>query len=127
MSESNPSQKQRHGCLTAYLILMLLANSGLMVVYSMAALSGQGPANIPEWAFPVLAVAGLLNVIFSIALFRWKKWGFWGYVVLSLLVLGINLKIGLGIGPSVTGLTGIAILFGVLQIGNDKSGWKQLD
>jgi hypothetical protein len=40
----------------------------------------------------------------------------------------INLNIGIGIGQSLGGLIGIAVLFGILQITKDGvSGWEQLE
>lgn len=135
MNPSNPatsnqptSPKQRHGCLTAYLVLMLLANSGTALVYLVASESvRQGVPNMPDWAFPVLIAGSLLNFACAIALFKWKRWGFWGFVVTAAIAFGINLSIGLGIGSALGGLVGVAILYGVLQLGKEKSGWSQLE
>ena len=120
--------KSRHGCLMAWLVLMLIANSATALVY----LLGQGMVreqlpDAPGWMFPALIILSLFNLICTIGLFKWKKWGFWGFCVSSVVVIVINLSAGLGIGPSVGGLIGVAILYGVLHIGGENKGWPQLD
>ena len=120
--------KKRHGCLTAWLILMLVANSATALMYLLGrdAIQRQLP-NMPGWAFPVLIVMALFNLACAIALFRWKKWGFWGFCASSVIALAVNLSAGLGIGQSLGGLIGVAIFYGVLQIGKENKGWPQLD
>lgn len=122
------TSKQRHGCLTAYLIFMIIANSAaaLSYVFNSEAIR-QALPDMPGWAIPVLTVGCLFNLACAVALFRWKKWGFWGFVGSAIVVLALNLLIGLGIGTSLGGLLGIAILYGVLQIGDSKNGWTQLE
>ena len=120
--------KSRHGCLTAWLALMIIANSAsaLMYLLSSEAIRRSLP-NIPGWAFPVLIVLSLFNLVCAIALFQWKKWGFWGFCTSAAVALVINLSIGLGIGATLGGLIGVALLYGVLQIGSENKGWPQLD
>jgi hypothetical protein len=60
-------------------------------------------------------------------LFKWKKAGFYGFIGTSAVVFIVNLSIGLGIVPSLLGLGGVGMLYGILQIGNEQSGWRQLD
>lgn len=129
------TQKQRHGCLTAYLIFMIvigvltavtyvLGKSALQQMYAEA----QMPA-LPDWVFIVLPAMAIFNVVCAIALFKWKKWGFYGFVISGLVAFGINMSLGLGLATSVLGLAGLAILYGVLQIGEGgkNKGWPQLD
>lgn len=120
--------KKRHGCLLAYLILLLVANSAVVLMYLfLGGFIRDNLPGLPGWAMPVLIVFGIINLICAIALFKWKKWGFWGYCISAIIVFIINLVIGMGVGQSVMGLVGVAILFGVLQIGKDNKGWPQLD
>ena len=120
--------KQRHGCLTAWLIMMIITNAACALMYSIgsAAIKTTYP-DAPGWTFPVLIVFSLLNLAYAIAIFKWKKWGFWGFCVSSLVVLGVNLTIGLGLLQSLGGLVGVAIFYGVLHIGKENKGWPQLD
>lgn len=120
--------KQRHGCLTAWLVLMIIANSGTALMYLFgSAVIRQNLPSAPDWAFPILSIVGIVNVVCSIALFRWQKWGFFGFIATTAAAFVINLMLGLNILQLLTGLVGIAILYGVLQIGKEKKGWTQLE
>lgn len=120
--------KTRHGCLTAWLVLMIVANCATALMYLLGSEAiGRTLPNAPGWAFPVLIVVSLFNLVCSIALFQWKKWGFWGFCVSSVVALVVNLSLGLGIGPSLVGLVGLLLLYGVLHIGKEGKGWPQLE
>jgi hypothetical protein len=69
----------------------------------------------------------LCNVVCAIALFRWKIWGFWGFLGVAALALIVNVALGLSIVQIVLGLVGAGVLYGVLQIGGENSGWNQLE
>jgi len=120
--------KQREGCLTAWLILMMIANSvtALLFVLFRERIKVHSP-NVPAWIVPTLVVASAANVVFAVALFRWKKWGFWGLLGTGILVFVINLMIGTSALQSILGLFAILILYGLLQAGEEKRGWTQLE
>lgn len=123
-----PAQKQRHGCLTAFLIVMIVLNSITALAYLVGSQAiQQALPGIPAWALIVLGVVAVFNLVCAIALFNWKKWGFWGFIISSIVTLVINLNIGLGVAQSLSGLIGVAVLYGVLQIGKENKGWPQLD
>ena len=67
--------KQRPTFLTVWLILMIIS-SAFSLLFS--------------FARPILIPFILVNFILIWALFNWKKWGFYGYVIFSLvgLILG---------------------------------------
>ncbi|MFT4661649.1 MAG: hypothetical protein ACI8XB_001929 [Patiriisocius sp.] len=124
------SSKQRHGCVTACLILMIVANSLAAISYLFAGdlVSQNFPGGISSSLLILLAIMGIGNVIFSVLLYNWKKIGFWGFLLTSLVALVINLSLGLGIAQSIFGLAGIAILYGVLQIKQENAtAWDNLD
>jgi hypothetical protein len=123
-----PGEKKRHGCLTAYLILMIVANSALALVYLLASDTIRGNLRrSSEWVLPVLVVLALFNLVCAIALFRWKEWGFWGCCVSTIVGFLVNLAAGLGVFQSILGLAGMSILYGVLHIGTENEGWIQLE
>jgi hypothetical protein len=119
-----PAQKHRHGCLAAYLVFMIVANSVTALTYVLLSFKD---IHMPRWAFPVLTVGGIFNVVCAIALFRWKKWGFWGLAASAVTIFFINLSLGLGTGRALLGFLGLPILYGVLHIGKEGKGWSQLD
>jgi len=122
--------KQRHGCVTAWLVLMIILNSisALMYLFAGDMVAKNIPGDISGSMLLPLGFLGLLNVIFSIMLFKWNKIGFWGFVLTSVGAFIINLSIGLGVGQSILGLVGIAVLYGVLQIKKGNvAAWTNLE
>jgi hypothetical protein len=122
-------QKQRHGCLTAWLVVIIVVNSVVALLYLFAGSAIASTFAISRgWAIPVLVIVSAANIGFAIALFLWKKWGFYGFVATSVLALAVNLAIGLNPVQAVFGLVGVAILYGILHIGNESNrGWPQLE
>jgi hypothetical protein len=60
---------------------MIIANSLTALVYLIA--GGKIKSilpNAPTWALATLVVTSVSNVFFAVALFKWKKWGFFGFV-----------------------------------------------
>lgn len=139
-------QKQRHGCLTVAL--------GMMIVYGSIGLSIGLFFGLSFWLFgdwyrqylPMLYsllrffdrnyiilyfVPYTLYVLCAIALFKWKKWGFWVFIGTAL-APGIYTLVTDSFSPftviqlSFAALP-IALLFGVLHIGKENKGWPQLD
>ena len=120
--------KQRHGCLTAWLVFVIAVNSLATLFYVLAhdAIARNLPSGA-DWAVTVDTLLLAANVVFAIALFRWRRWGFLGLVATSLFAFVINLSVGLNLGQTLVGLLGPVVLFGVLQIGGERKGWTQLD
>ncbi len=130
MNENSNNQKQRHGCLTAWLILMIIANSIVAISYIFGGkiIAQNFPGGISNSILIILAIIGIANVVFSILLFKWMKIGFWGFLATSFITLGINLSIGISIWNSLLGLLGVIILYGVLQIKKGNvSAWDNLN
>ena len=120
--------KQRHGCLTAFLVVAIIGNAVAVLLYIFA--TGTVLQSFPgasPWTLVVLAVVGILNIVCLIALFKWKKWGFYAALVFSFVTFAVNLVLGVGIIRAILGFIGIAILYGVLQIGGPRKGWTQLE
>lgn len=130
LSELTRNPKQRHGCVTAWLVFMIIANSLTAVLYLFAGemIAQNLPGGMSNSMLIILAILGVGNVIFSILLLKWMKIGFWGFLATSIAAVVVNLSIGLGIVQSLLGLLGIAVLYGVLQIKQDNvSGWTNLE
>lgn len=125
-----PGLKKRHGCVTAWLIIMIIGNGFSAFVYFLASpfITDSLPGPVPTLILTALGILGLLNVFFAIMLLNWKKYAFWGFVGTAVAAVIINISIGLGIGMSLLGLIGIGLLYGILQIKEGTtSAWEQLE
>lgn len=104
--------KKRGFWLSAFLILMFIANPFTAFIYF----------NNPEMiiqAYPKMA-SGLLylmgamcvvNVVLAGGIWMWKKWGVFGFYTVVVIAFCINMYVGLGITGSLTGLVGAVIIF----------------
>lgn len=121
-------EKKRHGCLATYLWFILVVNAivALFYLFGSQTIRDASPS-MPVWAIPALTVGTILNVVFAIALFKWKMWGFLGFAATSILAFVINLTIGINIFQALMGFIGVAILYGVLQIGDKANESLSLD
>ena len=128
VSEESPVQKQRHGCLTAFLVFMVLAN--LSASFANIAMQEDILSALPRLSrnlLLVLALMGILNVVFAIAIYKWRKWGFWGFGISAFVAFSINIYGGIALFPAIAGLAGVLVLFAVLKIGKEKAAWDQLE
>ncbi|XOV95162.1 MAG: hypothetical protein ACFHWX_10710 [Bacteroidota bacterium] len=122
--------KQRHGCVTAWLILLIIggAFSAATYFFMNEYLAKNYPVEIPETLKLIYGVISIVNIFLAFMLLRWKRWAFYFLAMNSILVIVLNLYIGLSIGFSISGLIGLAILFGILQIKKGgKSAWENLE
>lgn len=123
-------EKQRHGCVTAWLVLLLVANSltALTNLFASDFVMTGLPQVAPSYLVIILGAIGLVNVFFAYRLLKWKKDGFWGIALSSVAAVIINYYIGMGILLTISGLIGVGILFAILQItANGISAWDNLE
>jgi hypothetical protein len=95
--EPQVKDKRRHGCVTAWLILIIVINS-LSGVVSFFGL-GMSFDKIPQSLRAVLVALGFLSIVkvaCAILLFQWKRIGFWGFLVISAAALVINVRYDVG-------------------------------
>lgn len=123
-------KKLRHGCVTAWLVIMIAANAIFSIAYLAA--GEKVLIIVPQELRPLVAfiliIAGILNIYFASLLLSWKKSGFTGLTVMSVIMFFVNLYMGLGFLTSITGLAGIFIFYIILQITkNGISAWEQLE
>ena len=120
---------KRHGLVTAWLIFMIITNAFSAVLTPALAgssIMGAQFPDVPAWTFPLLTFLSVVNIVCAIALFMWKKWGFYGFCATTFVAFITNLSIGLGLTSSIFGIVGLAILYGVLHIGNERKAWPNL-
>jgi hypothetical protein len=120
MLQSQP--KQFGALLTVWLILVILANVATALIYI---LLGYGLAignalvveffgSIPLWATVVFSVFSVVNVCAAVALFKWRKWGFYAFCISAAVALTVNLVLGLGV-LAFGGLASLVILYLLLR------------
>ncbi len=117
----------RHGCVTAWLIFMIVINAltAIGTPLSLAQLRAAG-VQVSMLGIAVIVFCAVANIVFALALLRFMKWGFYGFVVTSIVALIVNMSMGLGLFRSLLGLVGIAVLYGVLNIGQTNKAWPRL-
>ena len=128
LDELPDSPKMRHKYLTALLWWLLFANM-LVAIASPFLLPTIRKNDTPEfvmWVAWPIALLGAIRVACVVVLFRWKKWGFYGYAVATLAEASLNVSSGVEIEKTPLWFIGTAILLWVLQLGRPKSGWSQL-
>ncbi|HEX2092725.1 MAG TPA: hypothetical protein VHG28_10000 [Longimicrobiaceae bacterium] len=126
--ETEAAKPPRHGCLTTFLVVIVLANTLIALLYLLNgdAVAADAPTPWPG-AIQLLGLIAICNVMFAVAVFRWKKWGFYGFAASTIIVLGINLSIGIGIEAAFPGVAGIAILYWTLHMGGERRAWPHLE
>ncbi len=122
--------KARHGCVTAWLVFMLIANtmSALMYLFGTQIIQDAFPGEPSSGLVYALAFVAVINIVAAVLLFQYKRIGFFLFIGTSLAAVVLNVMIGISMIQAVMGLAGIAILYGILQIPQGrKSTWQHLD
>ena len=91
---------------------MMIANSlGAVAYFLMGDLIRSQPPHPPAAAIPVLGAACAANVVLAIAVWRWKKWGVYGFLGMSILAFVANVLMGTPVLNTAFGLLGPVILW----------------
>lgn len=119
--------KQRNGCITAWLWVVILINMAMAIFYAVSMFE----AYSTEMAlgFGICSIFGVANVLGAILLMRWNKIGFYLFLFSSLICAVVNVCV-LKMPPSVavSSLFAIIIWWAILQAKKDgKSAWSQLE
>lgn len=119
--------KSRHGCLTAYLLFLMITN-GISAIFL---LNGLSRANNTDGApigwklifisFTTLCLAG------SVGLWKWRRWGFWLYLFSTFVIVGLEVFGGASPQRIAASFAVLIVLYAALQIGGKRNGWKQLE
>ncbi|HDL00987.1 MAG TPA: hypothetical protein ENH23_01980 [candidate division Zixibacteria bacterium] len=125
-------QKNRHGCLAAWLVLIIILNSTFALIILLASIDVLGKyklaSGIPDLVFAVMIGCALFNLVCAMVLFKWKKWGFWGYLASNIVTIFVSIPFRINTGQLfLVSLIGVGLLYGVLHIGKENKGWSQLD
>jgi hypothetical protein len=110
--------KQRHGCLTAWLIYLIVAYSIVSIVFFFHTdgIIEEFPNKTSENTILLIGSIGILNTLFCFLLFKWIKLGFWGMILTNLSMLIIQIINGYEISHSAFGIFCIITLYSLLQL-----------
>ncbi|TPG41708.1 hypothetical protein [Flavobacterium pectinovorum] len=123
-------KKERHGCLTAWLIYLIIAYSFSTILYFFKTdeMSKIAQYQISENMMLIHGSLGLLGILFSIMLFKWVKLGFWGIFSISIILFVLQLLNSNRIMSPIFIVICLVILFALLQIKKGNvSGWNNLE
>jgi hypothetical protein len=132
-----PGKLKRHGCLTTCLIfIMLVEGCGIITgsIHStpgaagaVSPMGGMGGifAPPPEWYSHCIQFLSLADIFCVIFIFLRKKWAFYGCVGVAVGVLIASIFADRAF-DGISAFLFPGLIFGVLQIGGENSGWKQL-
>jgi hypothetical protein len=122
--------KQRHGYLTAWLIYLIIAYSFSAILYFFKTeeMSKIAQYKISENMMLIHGSLAILGVIFSIMLLKWIKLGFWGILIISLILFAVQLLNSHRIMSPIFILLCLVILYALLQFKKaNVTGWNNLE
>jgi len=114
-------ERKRSGCLTAWLVLAIIANS--IIAFLSWFLAANTPYAAGDYG-TLLVLGGFLNLTcvgFAIAILKWKKWGVYGFACCILATIILSLSQGNAL-IALQGLLPLGIL--ILLI---RPYWDQMD
>lgn len=113
------TQVKRSGCLTVFLIVLIVlyALGTIGTFFAGPLLSGFMPEYSTDTSYSIFSgVLSLLNILFLIGVWKYKKWGFYGFVAVSLLNIILSILITSSIITSlISGLIFPLILYFLIK------------
>lgn len=122
--------KQRHGCLTAWLVYLMISNSivSLGLFYNINSIVQRFKYIKSENLLLIVASIQILNVLFLFMLLKWFKLGFWGFLSTSTLLFIIQIMNTKNILTPITTVIVMLITCGLLKLKKrNVTGWGNLD
>lgn len=128
-------KKQRHGCVAAWLIFGMVVNAFVGLGYIL--LKDMLPNAMKEFSqnkmeltpnyFLMEGIVSLALVFCFIQLWQWKKIGFHGIIICTMITAAVNYMTNHEITDFIFSFTGVLLHYLVLQIKiNNQSAWSLL-
>ena len=124
--------RKRTTFLTVWLIIMLIFGIlSIILNFVFIALINIQPQSeiitelantVPQWSIYLSAASTVLNIIFVISLFKWKKWALYGFIGLWIVSTIIEIVIGINVFILFSSIIGLIIL--IIAI---KPNWKYFE
>ena len=110
----------RRHVLSALLVLLYLAEvARFLTIYSWGAV-----AHKLQFAIHVLALCAAANIYFLVKLFRWRRRGFYGFVLFTAIAVATNCVAKLDQLITSQGMISVAWLFSALHTGKVRNEWS---
>lgn len=121
MATSAVSNRERAGCLSYWLAILVLLNVVGIVSY----LTGGNsvfylPPNPPTWAIGLLIGATVVSAVCAYGVWMWKRWGLYGFVASFIVAMIAHVIIG---GNPIAALFTILGLFMLYAMLRGRIGW----
>ena len=86
-----PKQKERGGWLTAAIVFVILHGLLMLGIIYGNNLLQETAVPLPSWFVPSVIAAAIADVIAGIALWKWKGWGFYLYLVSTIVIITLGI------------------------------------
>ena len=120
--EEPTSIQKRGGCLTAFLMFALTSNPFIALFFLLIAPAIQRDFRQVAWVIPVSVLGAIVSFFLALAVWKWKKWGVYGYAASYIIGIIISLSSGLPVYSALLGLLGLAILISLVR-----PAWKHFE
>jgi len=116
-------ERKRGFWLSAFLVLMFIANPLTSFTYfsNPDLLASAFPKATPEIIY-FMGFMAIVNLFLAIAIWRWVKWGVYGFYISISIAFVINMYLEIGIVGALAGLLG-----GVLIFFTTKKRWQHFE
>ena len=120
--------RRRHGCLTVYLAVLSVVGTASTAMYlCFPSVIAKTNPEIPVWARLVFAMVGIVQVACALALWRWRKWGFYVFAAVCIPFAVWNSTLTGSALTLAMGPVGVLIMWLALRTGRpDQRAWEQL-
>ena len=115
--------KTRHGCLTVFLLLMILGNALIAILFALLS----EDIDMSDELIVGQIIISSLTLICAILIWKWRRIGFWGIVILAGLGFILSLITG-EIFEAFRNFVPVFFLWAALaKVKDGVSGWKNLE
>jgi len=101
----------RGGCLTAFLVAIIIINAGGLL-YSLN--DADYHRSFTQELQLLIGVDGVLNIVVAALVWQWRRVGVYGFIALKLLEFPLNLYVGIPVKPATLGLLFALLILALL-------------
>ena len=122
--------KQRHGCLTAWLIYLMISSTLISYIFFFKNNDEieKLQLDFSENFSILIGSIGILNILFCYLILKWVKLGFWGLIVTNFIMMIVHIMNGSNLMRPTLGLSCIIMLYFLLRLKKKNvTGWDNLE